>query len=433
MLAIVFTPKIFNSTWRHQFSKMDGEKVNLKTYKQMFEAFSTTLYYDEDRKRYHGVNTALIAKILAEETGLADPSRLFYTGLIHDLGGLGLDHHIVHLNMENHLLWDSFSPAVVKQVRKHGPRGAKRLKEYEGFDWTVPLVKDHHERYDGSGYPEGKEGRSVSEPVELLGVADTLDVYLFSMNQSAVEDDTKRVEEYKRFLETHGGFRKKIRDKALELANRRELVQSLRSISTREKMVESGIEELTPPGGIHLEGIVELLGSVVDIKSNYTEDHSDRVAKLGEELGKRLDMSEKELSDYHYAAYLHDLGKVRIDRSILTKPRGLTDQEYEKIKRHPVYSREILSEIKELEEVAKITGQHHERYDGTGYPEGLEGEEIKLGARALSVVDAWDAMTTDRPYQEALDKDEAIMELKENAGSQFDPRVVDEFLQLIEV
>ena len=142
-------------------------------------------------------------------------------------------------------------------------------------------------------------------------------------------------------------------------------------------------------------------------------------------------MSNQELTDILYAAYLHDIGKVGINRSIITKAGNLTEKEYERIKRHPTFSEEILSQIDRLDNVAKIAGQHHERYDGSGYPRGLEGEQIKLSARIIAVVDAWDAMTTDRPYQRALSKEDAIKELKKSRGSQFDPQVVEEFLPVI--
>ncbi len=108
-------------------SIIENEKVNLTTYKQMFEALSTALYYDQDRKRYHGLSTALIGKKLAEKTGLADPSRLFYTGLIHDLGGVGLKHHIVHIALAGPNQRKKFSSSEMEQAKRHGPVGAERL------------------------------------------------------------------------------------------------------------------------------------------------------------------------------------------------------------------------------------------------------------------------------------------------------------------
>ena len=124
-------------------------------------------------------------------------------------------------------------------------------------------------------------------------------------------------------------------------------------------------------------------------------------------------------------------GKVKVPDKILGKPGKLTDEEWEEMEKHPKAGEEIVEKIPRLEGAARIVGQHQEKYDGTGYPEGLQGEEIELGARIIAVVDAWDAMRTDRPYRDALPREVAIKELKENKGSQFDPEVVEVFFEMI--
>jgi len=405
--------------------------TNPKTYKQLFKALSTALYFDQDRKRYHGFGTALIGKKLSEETGLASSPRVFYAGLIHDLGGIGLTHHVVHYALTEPENLGNQASSELEQVKRHGPIGADKIESYEGFQWAVDPLRDHHERYDGTGFPEGKSGEQVSTEAGLLGAADTLDLYLQSLerkNKSRFKEDN--MSGFADFLQTHGGFRKKVREGILEVVSDDRFIYPLLSIQNLERLVTEATQELTPPGGIHLDGIIELLGSVIDVKSNYTEDHSRRVARLGQKIGKRLGMTDKELRDYRYAAYLHDLGKVGIDREIINKPDDLTEGEYERMKKHPEYSEMTLSKIGTLQEAAKMAGHHHEKYDGTGYPRGLKGDEITLGARILSVIDAWDAMTSDRPYRDALSEQQAARELKENSGSQFDPEVVEEFLKL---
>ncbi len=124
-------------------------------------------------------------------------------------------------------------------------------------------------------------------------------------------------------------------------------------------------------------------------------------------------------------------GKVKVPDKILGKPGKLTDEEWEEMEKHPKAGEEIVEKIPRLEGAARIVGQHQEKYDGTGYPEGLKGEEICQGARIIAVVDAWDAMRTDRPYRDALPREVAIKELKENKGSQFDPEVVEVFFEMI--
>ena len=131
------------------------------------------------------------------------------------------------------------------------------------------------------------------------------------------------------------------------------------------------------------------------------------------------------------AGLLHDIGKIGIPESILDKPGKLTKEEYEIVKRHPEIGAEILSSIRQFEEVVPAIRHHHERYDGRGYPDGLKGEEIPVMARIIAVADAFDAMLSKRPYRDALSLNSAVKELQRNKGSQFDPQIVDILLNII--
>jgi HD-GYP domain-containing protein (c-di-GMP phosphodiesterase class II) len=141
---------------------------------------------------------------------------------------------------------------------------------------------------------------------------------------------------------------------------------------------------------------------------------------------------ETEIKNLEQACQLHDIGKIGIEDYILTKPGKLTPEDWEKMKMHPAKSAEILRPLAFLSEVIKLVEQHHERYDGEGYPAKMKAEEIALGARILAVADSFDAMFTDRPYRKALTKEEAIAELKKGSGTQFDPRVVEVFLRIVD-
>ncbi len=173
------------------------------------------------------------------------------------------------------------------------------------------------------------------------------------------------------------------------------------------------------------------LAQSVEEKDEATEGHCSRIERLALQIGDRLGLSGDRLIALSYAAYLHDVGKVKVPDEILNKPGPLTDVEWDEMRRHPDYGAEMLREKEFLTDAAKIVRAHHERYDGTGYPRGLKGEEIPIEARIIAVVDAYDAMTSDRPYRKALTKEQAIEELKKNAGTQFDPRVVTAFLAVI--
>ena len=176
--------------------------------------------------------------------------------------------------------------------------------------------------------------------------------------------------------------------------------------------------------------MVQTLARVIDAKDAYTGDHAGRARKKARALAEELHMPEQMIKYVEYAALLHDIGKIGIDGGILSKPGRLTEAEYAEIKKHPAIGYQILSPIHFLGPVAQMVLYHQEWYNGMGYPEGLKGEEIPLGARIVATIDAWDAMMSDRPYRKALSREIGVSELTKGAGKQFDPSVVEAFLKL---
>ncbi|MBI5640996.1 MAG: HD domain-containing protein, partial [Nitrospirae bacterium] len=176
---------------------------------------------------------------------------------------------------------------------------------------------------------------------------------------------------------------------------------------------------------------IQSLVNALEASDRFTKGHSERVRLLSVELGKHIGLDFKELELLEHASILHDIGKIGIDNFILQKQGKLTAKEYGLIKTHPLIGDEILGPIETLEGVRRTIIQHHERYDGNGYPFGLRGDEISLKSKILSVVDTFDAMMTDRPYRKALHIYKVKDELKSNAGTQFDPYVVEAFVDLL--
>jgi putative nucleotidyltransferase with HDIG domain len=155
-----------------------------------------------------------------------------------------------------------------------------------------------------------------------------------------------------------------------------------------------------------------------------TSEHAQSVAELAERVGRRLGMNEPELRTLRWGALLHDVGKIQVRREILNKPGPLTDAEFEEVKQHTVVGALMVERVARFGRVHQLVRWSHERWDGDGYPDGLAGVAIPLGARVICVCDAYDAMVSDRPYRSAMAVPDALLELRRAAGSQFDPNVV---------
>ena len=178
-------------------------------------------------------------------------------------------------------------------------------------------------------------------------------------------------------------------------------------------------------------GTAEALVAALEAKDSYTASHSRSIGSNAEAVGRALGLNEAELRTLRFGAAFHDIGKLAIPESILCKPEPLTPEERLRIEQHTVIGDQILAPIEFLADVRPLVRGGHERWDGAGYPDGLAGEDIPLGARIIFACDAYDAMTTDRPYRAALGLDVAAAELAANAGTQFDPAVVDALLTVL--
>jgi len=189
---------------------------------------------------------------------------------------------------------------------------------------------------------------------------------------------------------------------------------------TREKLLE------------HFEGIENMRVNYLSLTEkkplHNPYKHGKQIAKYALNIAKELHLSEGEAIVISCAARFHDIGKIKIDYNILNKPDKLNDEEYEKIKMHSVFGYDLMLPYAYIGTLIKY---HHERFDGSGYPEGLKGNKIPLGSRIISVIDAFNAMTHKRPYNNPINLEEAMNELEKNAGTQFDPEVVKIFLSIL--
>jgi putative two-component system response regulator len=198
-----------------------------------------------------------------------------------------------------------------------------------------------------------------------------------------------------------------------------------------EKLVEERTAKLQEAYRVlkkaHLDS-VKVLAEAIDAKDSCTRGHSERVRKMSMKIGMELGFSEKRLESLIYGALLHDIGKIGIKDELLQKQNALSPEEYQCIQEHPLIGAQILEGIDFFEDKIPMIRHHHEHFDGNGYPDGLVGEAIPLGARIISVPDAFDAMASLRPHREAMPLEDILVELEKGKGKQFDPRILDVFL-----
>ena len=178
------------------------------------------------------------------------------------------------------------------------------------------------------------------------------------------------------------------------------------------------------------EATIDGWSHALDLRDRETEGHSRRVTQLTIKLAQTVGMSDEEIMHIRRGALMHDMGKIGIPDSILHKPAQLSDEEWTIMRKHPQLAYDMLYPIEYLHPALVIPLNHHEKWDGTGYPRGLKGEEIPIAARLFAVVDVWDALTSDRPYRPAWSEDEALTYIREQSGKHFDPQVVELFFKV---
>jgi putative nucleotidyltransferase with HDIG domain len=177
---------------------------------------------------------------------------------------------------------------------------------------------------------------------------------------------------------------------------------------------------------------VRAFGAAIDLKDTYTSGHSERVARYAEAIAREMGLTGQELEHVGVAGYLHDIGKITVDRAIINNPRPLTEKEFGELNKHVTTGFEILSNIRHpWDEIAYMTKCHHEKVDGTGYPQGLRGDEIPLGSKIVTLADSFDAMMTDRPYRARLSLEQTLSDLRKQTGKQFDGDVIAAFCRLL--
>ncbi|MGJ7044269.1 HD-GYP domain-containing protein [Thermoanaerobacterium thermosulfurigenes] len=331
---------------------------------------------------------------------------------------------------------DIYDPLTGLYTRKYVEEKLSELDNFKNTSMAVVMLDINGIKMinDTFGYREGdKLLRSLANELKHgLGNNDIIarwgeDEFLVLMHDSNMENAAKKIET---IVSTKIKLIKK--DEQLSVAvgisskrsSENSIIQAIKDAEeemNRQKFVMNTS---------HRSVVVNAILATLHFKSWETEEHAKRLKDHCLIIGKEMNLSMKELNELALLAILHDIGKIGISESVLKKREPLTDSDWTEIKKHPEIGYEIISNIPELKTIAKYILYHHERWDGNGYPHGLKGEKIPLFCRILSVADAFDAMTNDRIYRKALKIDQAILEIKKNAGTQFDPYIAELFSKI---
>lgn len=286
---------------------------------------------------------------------------------------------------------------VVSDIRMPGMSGVELLRRIRVTDQDVAVIM-------ATGAPD----MDVALEAMRLGAYDHLSKPL-NLDELALTVD--RAIEKKRLVQENREYQQNLETMVLE----------------RTRQLHDANEELRRL----FVSSIRALAHALEAKDQYTQGHSERVAEGAVAIAKYLSLAEQEVQNIWLAGFLHDIGKIGIKESVLNKPGALDDVEWKSIQEHPVVAERILKPIEELGGVIKIVRHHHERYDGSGYPDGLKGADIPLGARILAVADSFDALTSKRSYRDALSQEEAVKVLEEESSSQFDPVIVRAFMSAL--
>lgn len=395
-------------------------------YAGLLEALTSVMGSAKGYLRDHGPMVAMLSSQLGRELGLskAECSELFFAAVLSDMGMVGLAEDA----------WENPAPTLTPEVRerveRHPRRSEQRVRGIPHLEDLAPLLRHHHEWWDGSGYPDGLQGDEIPLGARILRLADTVS----ALRGERPHRQALGVEEIVAVVESSAGkeFGPEIAECYLSLHREGEIPgfdpQAYRHTVLRA--AESLLPEEVSP--LSTSQLLTLVANLIDAKDPYTAGHSRRVSVLAVAVAEQLGLDPATRTALWAGGYLHDLGKLAVPLRILAKNGGLSDNEFAYIKAHPTDGAEILEGIPTLQHLTTGVRYHHERWDGKGYPEGLSGDQIPLVAQIMAVCDAYDAMTSKRAYRDSCPPEMALEEVEREAAKQFGPTAAEAFLNVSE-
>ncbi|MEA2417543.1 MAG: hypothetical protein QOI58_4200 [Thermoanaerobaculia bacterium] len=290
-----------------------------------------------------------------------------------------------------------------------------------GRDWGVVVQKPEKLAY-------ASVSKMVRATITWISIALAVAILAAILFASGIARPVRELAERTREM-ANGNYHQRV-----ELTTHNEIGELAENFNAMSGAIESAVEQLRKAAHEnHLLFIssVRMLAAAIDAKDPYTRGHSERVARYSIAIGKNLALSEQDMRNLRISALLHDVGKIGIDDRILRKPGALSDDEFEVMKGHPAKGAAIMSGVAQLIDIIPGMKYHHEKWSGGGYPDGLTAEEIPMQARIVAIADTFDAMTTNRPYQKAMELSYVVEKIKSFAGTRFDPHVVDAFASAV--
>ncbi|WP_353894210.1 HD domain-containing phosphohydrolase [Proteinivorax hydrogeniformans] len=366
----------------------------------LVSSFSMALDLAENRHLSHAKRTGYIAVKVGERLGIKgkDIKDLYVASLLHDIG-------VTTTISKEHYLKE--------RVKNHCLLGSKLVAQLPVYDYLESVILYHHENWDGSG-PYFIGGDNIPIYSQIIFVADQLEIrYLPSasmeknktvfrdyLSERSGKEFSPRVVETVKFLMETEAFWLDLRQPDIENA----LPGIYKAYNT--KSIDMDMANLLKVGGV--------FSSIIDNKSKFTKRHSQGLAELMIQIARKNNYSDENTKKLELAALLHDLGKLSVSNDILEKNGRLTFEEFQSIKRHPYYTKHIIRSVQGMEEIASIAGEHHEKLDGTGYPEKLNYNSLSHYSRVMAVGDIFQALTEFRPYREGLTPQEAVKIIKKD-------------------
>ncbi|GAB1266221.1 HD-GYP domain-containing protein [Aurantivibrio infirmus] len=433
---------------------------------ELMSALSYALDITEGQPEGHCVRCCWIGMNIGQKIGLVSEQlwQLYYVLLLKDLGCSSNASRICELYLTDDLsfkkdfkLVDGSLPQVLRFVMHHtgstagiisrfkaiseifanGEKFAQELIQTRctrGADiarrlrFEEPIAQGIHsldEHFNGKGRPEGLVGSAIPIYSRIALLSQVIDVMHSSGGKSAVIEE----------INSRKGswFDPELADAFNSIAKESSFWQELNSKNIDATILSLEPGEFTKPlDEDFLDDIAEAFGQVVDAKSPYTAGHSTRVGLYTMLLAEELGINSERRRWLKRGALLHDVGKLGVSNSVLDKPGKLTDEEYESVKMHAVYTGEILERIKPFRELAQVSSAHHERLDGKGYPLGLKSENIALETRIITTADIFDAITAERPYRGAMSVDKTLSIMSNSIDTAIDPECFNSLKNLID-